>query len=221
MHDPYTLAHRIVLPIPVKRWTPSKAAKRANGFHRRRRSNEENLGEPVYPWWRPAGWEFWWNGQRWGLYQLATIWHVDPEADGSDDSCDWFNHKRKRTPEEKELAEAISVAACIFENPPHWITSDQASEEYRCFAAIQKAARPILVRPSRTHWWQIHPRWHFWHWRVVIHPLSSFKRWLFVRCGECGGRIKPSAVTVARWVERRRETVHTECYHSVCRRSER
>lgn len=27
-------------------------------------------------------------------YLLATIWHVDPEADGSDDSCDWFGGRK-------------------------------------------------------------------------------------------------------------------------------
>lgn len=27
---------------------------------------------------------------------LVAIWHVDPEKDGTDDSCDWFNSKRKR-----------------------------------------------------------------------------------------------------------------------------
>jgi hypothetical protein len=29
---------------------------------------------------------------------IITLWHVDPETDGSDDSCDWFNRKHKGRP---------------------------------------------------------------------------------------------------------------------------
>lgn len=37
-----------------------------------------------------------WRGQEpeWAKYRLATIWHKDPERDGTDDSCGWFPRAR-------------------------------------------------------------------------------------------------------------------------------
>jgi hypothetical protein len=37
---------------------------------------------------------------------LVTVWHVDPETDGSDDSCDWFG--RKLTPAGRALAKEMA-----------------------------------------------------------------------------------------------------------------
>jgi len=34
-----------------------------------------------------------WPGRQYGI-QLATIWHCDPERDGTDDSCGWFPRAR-------------------------------------------------------------------------------------------------------------------------------
>lgn len=76
MHDPMVVAHDVCLPIPVRQW-PSR---QRWGIKRMRRSNEENLGEPVYPWWRPKGWEVSVAGTRIGLYRLATIWHNEPRG---------------------------------------------------------------------------------------------------------------------------------------------
>lgn len=36
-----------------------------------------------------------------------TIWHVDPERDGSDDSCDWFGGRKHRTPAQEKLLEEL------------------------------------------------------------------------------------------------------------------
>lgn len=35
--------------------------------------------------------------------------------------------------------------------------------------------------------WYKHPRWHFWHWKLQIHPWQRFRRWAFTRCAACGG----------------------------------
>lgn len=41
-----------------------------------------------YPWFRRVSWGT-------GRYhdEFITVWHVDPERDGSDDSCDWSGHR--------------------------------------------------------------------------------------------------------------------------------
>lgn len=51
----------------------------------------------------PLPWKtttFWKDGRKeWAHYDLATIWHVDPEKDGTDDSCGWFKRARHGDPE--------------------------------------------------------------------------------------------------------------------------
>lgn len=54
----------------------------------------------------PLPWKartFWKDGHKdWATFQLATIWHKDPEKDGTNDSCGWF--KRARHGDKKILA---------------------------------------------------------------------------------------------------------------------
>lgn len=45
------------------------------------------------------------DGRVWDKYHLATIWHVDPEKDGTDDSCGWFMRARHGN---KEVLEKIA-----------------------------------------------------------------------------------------------------------------
>lgn len=40
-----------------------------------------------------------------------------------------------------------------------------------------------ILREERP--WYKHPRWHFWHWKIQVHPLQDFKRWAFSRCCKC------------------------------------
>ena len=44
---------------------------------------------------------------------------------------------------------------------------------YRCYTRFN--------RP-----WYKHPRWHFWHWSLQVHPWQTFRRWAFSRCAGCG-----------------------------------
>lgn len=96
MHDPLVVAHELVLPIPRKKWRTHPGEPRWS-FGRRRRTNAENLGEPVYPWWRPAGWRMTVAGRHVGLYRLATIWHAEPGGRDSGQVCKhWANGRPLR-----------------------------------------------------------------------------------------------------------------------------
>lgn len=88
MHDPMVVAWKVPLPIPKReRWRDAHYEGRRWGFTRRRRTNPENLGEPVYPWWRPKGWTFAVAGRVVGWRCLATIWHVEPGGHDSGEVC--------------------------------------------------------------------------------------------------------------------------------------
>jgi len=78
MHDPMVVAHEIPSPIPSRVSWRERSARRW-GFDVRRRTNPENLGERVYPWWRPVGYTLRLAGRAYGLGRLATIWHVEPD----------------------------------------------------------------------------------------------------------------------------------------------
>lgn len=84
MHDPMVLVFNVCLPVPVRKWrAPGKRWR----LERRRRTNAENLGEPIYPWWHPAGYECVVAGTRIGLYVLAAVWHVEPRGADSGSIC--------------------------------------------------------------------------------------------------------------------------------------
>lgn len=115
---------------------------------------------------------------------FITIWHVDPETDGSDDSCDWHNRKGKLNAKEQAVAEAVWDMETILDNKPHY----PDSREHKAWQPLHSAIRNLLWKPSRTHWWQVHPRWHVWHWQITVHPYRNARRWLLTRCCRCGGR---------------------------------
>lgn len=88
MHDPMVVAHEVPSPFLHRRsWRDNDAHGRRWGLLRARRTNAENLGEPVYRWWRPKGWTLYLAGRAYGLGTLATIWHVEPGGRDSGEVC--------------------------------------------------------------------------------------------------------------------------------------
>ena len=129
--------------------------------------------EIKYPW-KGKSSELFPNGYR---KTFITVWHKDPEHDGTDDSCDWFGWKRKLKPKEKDIVKAVSDMEWILDNRPFY--PDHPA--HRQFQKIKEAVRVWRQRP-KFRW---HPRYHFWHWRIQIVPLQMVIRWLFERCSIC------------------------------------
>lgn len=119
------------------------------------------------------------------LPHLVTLWHVDPEKDGSDDSCDWFNRGKaedKADPRRLAVYEALWDMETLLDNRPHY----PDSPEHKAFQPLKEAIRAALAPPPRP--WYRHPRWHFWHWKIQCHPWQVLRRWLLTRCCRCGKR---------------------------------
>lgn len=166
---------------------------------------------------------------------LVTVWHEDPQTDGSDDSCGYshykvtvaesaqlkerargeykfymgehgyvmhpieavftiwrriaWDHDKRESLTLGEIERIFSLACNPSDNLRSlvmWAQDPETTEEKRIeeFANLWRC----IYRLYRTHhrrWWQT-PRWHFWHWRLQIHPLLNFKRWAFSRCCRCG-----------------------------------
>jgi len=204
------------------------------------------VGEIKYPW-HDAPSQWWPKGYR---HSFITIWHVDPESDGSDDSCGWhspkltkdqreamhniadqearepyylaFKGKKIENPTEAEtllrqafflvgmvlnrrfhmkkvtLTEASEWACEMMANPTDNFRSslaflagyhsnfvtDNVSDREICASELFCSLARFILRERRP--WYRHPRYHFWHYSLQIHPLQHFKRWAFSRCEKCG-----------------------------------
>ncbi len=182
---------------------------------------------------------------------FITFWHVDPETDGTDDSCGW--HSPPLTKDQLEKIKEVMtlclgnhslfkpgiIDAAAYENGTSnrirscLLNTTREQALYYAFAMIKRmvfnkrnkltsdetdALLSITYNPhdnllppydevSRDDiemWlWPIartlaclyrprwkHPRYHFWHYKVQIHPVQKIKRWLFTRCAICGKRFK-------------------------------
>lgn len=140
-----------------------------------------------------------------------TIWHVDPEKRGDDDSCDWFGHSRPLSEKERALAEAVENMESTLDNRPFYPDSPAHLE----FQELKAAVRRWRQRSK----WRIPVRWHFWHWRISVDLLRDLKRWLFSRCQHCGRRFTWGYAPISyswngtgpRWFRGEEHVAHLEC----------
>lgn len=142
---------------------------------------------------------------------FITIWHVDPEKRGDDDSCDWFGRHRPLNPRERAIVDAMWGLETYLDNRPHY----PDSPEHREFQTLKAA----VYAWRRRSGWRIPVRWHVWHWQVQIHPVQAFKRWAFSRCCWCGGRFSWEEQVVGyswhgtgpRWFRNEHRIAHMAC----------
>lgn len=182
---------------------------------------------------------------------FITIWHKDPEKDGTDDSCGWFVRARHGDAETlrqivadfeyewdsehggwfdksgKPKMSVIATAINLFwraawlhfgkdrdkaqafmkrnlfdimffaENPVdslNWSITNKYGVERRedRITGMASCIYGWILRADRP-WWR-HPRWHFWHWRLQIHPWQQLRRRFWDRCCKCGKRGFPKGV---------------------------
>jgi hypothetical protein len=169
---------------------------------------------------------------------FITVWHVDPEKDGSDDSCDWFG--RRMTDREKAWAKSLieneyGNVRSFFST---WIKLNHGEgkcddpEDCYCGEHVPICKQEEMVtrvlqiascykREFRRFRW--HPRWHFWHWKVQVLPVLAFKRWAFSRCAKCSGRFGWGEAPVSgswysdgpRWFRSEKNIWHMSCDRAV------
>lgn len=238
MHDPMTVAHEIKAP------------------------------------WKHAPSKLWPKGYR---PTLITIWHVDPERDGSDDSCGWFKRARHgdATVLEKirndfafdwdadyggwfdktgkPILSPAGITLCMFRlaaahhfRGNRWSRRTERFMRRYLFEILYFAENPtdsmhpsivgrygIEKREDRIaqaasiiygcvlRWdqpWYRHPRWHFWHWRLQVHPWQALRRRLLTRCAGCGKPFIGECPTSFGWGSKPKRWFRGEegLYHSKC-----
>lgn len=219
-----------------------------------------------------------------------TIWHVDPELHGSDDSCGWFTPPFSRETQEicKSLAHSeardpwffrlvaksnegpilcerllfgafVMVSRCLvnrgviqravsvnqatrwaaeathngvdnFRNSLCFLSgyhsnsyhSDRLNTEEEDKFWREEQAKSFfgaiagwILRDRR--WWFQKPRWHVWHWKLQIHCVQAFKRWMFSRCDKCGKGFAYGASVCGYWSSGGPRWFKSErVYHADC-----
>lgn len=191
MHDPMAVAHEVPFPVPRRvKWREARHDGRRWGWTRRRRTSPENLGEPVYPWWRLDGWTFALGGRVYGWRRLATIWHVEPKGRDSGDVCKHYRSADDTPPWKVRLFPWLRL---IPANPDPGVN-------HKAFI-------------SDRAW-----KWHVWHWRIQLPWLQEIRARLFDRCALCGRKGRPNlshqweGKRLGWWKFRSREGLyHMEC----------
>lgn len=131
-----------------------------------------------------------WRNRRGYRPTFITIWHKDPCKDGTDNSCDWTGNK-KQSPQLKQMGEAIRDLETILDNGPFY-PNHSAHLRFQpikeCYWQMKKKSR-----------FRIHPRYHFWHWRIQFRPYQIFMRWAFERCCICKKGYRWNESVVGNW----------------------
>lgn len=111
--------------------------------------------------------------------------------------------------------EAIyDLATCPVDNLQFTFKEVKDAETFEAFFFCVYRAYIRFRRP-----WYKHPRWHFWHWRLQIHPWQKLRRWMFSRCAGCGKRFSYGYCPTShgwdskppRWFRGEEGVYHSEC----------
>lgn len=143
---------------------------------------------------------------------IITVWHVDPETDGTDDSCDWFG----RYLSDREREAAWDIITNEIDNMCVYLKGmDRRDSESILTAQWLRARRFYKRRP-----WYKHPRWHIHHWQFQVHPIQKLKRWLWTRCERCGKRFPYGYAPISYnytpggWFKGERGLFHHDCHYA-------
>ena len=84
-------------------------------------------------------------GSRWHWPTLITVWHVDPERDGSDDSCGWSRPKLTKA----QMSDFGFWAGCEARDP--WLLRDRGKQPNNAAEAEVKLKAAILLTGERLN----------------------------------------------------------------------
>lgn len=93
----------------------------------------------------------------------------------------WQFGKERNALTAAELEKIYVLSANPIDNLRHCVSGVKDEESCAVFFVTVYRCWRGFNRP-----WYRHPRWHFWHWRLQIHPLQKIIRRLFHRCCVCG-----------------------------------
>lgn len=126
----------------------------------------------------PYGWKTlrFGNGRKWRYWKpLFTIWHVDPETDGSDDSCGWHTpplQDKHRKVIEELVREDLSMP--YFSSPSIPQSAVVVDPEYQY---LQQSAGDCVAH--------VFAAWQLIAWRLDQRHVSHKELLAIVRLGSC------------------------------------
>lgn len=129
---------------------------------------------------------------------LVTVWHVDPEREGNDDSC--HIDDRKRHPEVVGFGWRwrfhlvhfawlrLSVVAVVGGGGFRLSFFGSSQKRRPDFSAQVRRSAPGWGTPGMLLSAAI--PYPIVGWSITVHPLRSLRRWLLTRCERCGKRFR-------------------------------
>lgn len=98
---------------------------------------------------------------------FLTIWHKDPEKDGSDNSCDWFGGKRL----DKDLREKVFKEADFEYETEQFFFDREGRPQTSCLEMVLGIARVLLWRVWKK---SLTPKMLVYLSSLATHPVNNF-----------------------------------------------
>ncbi len=141
---------------------------------------------------------------------LVIIYHIDPEKDGTDNSCDWHDCKLVKEEREEVMKVRTQGRERSSEGRNYFDIVFQSSNE----RDIESIFNQVWVHARKYYkprpWWK-HPRWHLHHWQIRIPVLQELYNYLFERCSICGKKYAWDEIRMTDWS-------CTKTWHFRCQR---
>jgi hypothetical protein len=106
------------------------------------------------------------RNKRWHDWVFVmTIWHVDPETDGTDDSCRWFKEGRPWYKHPRWHIHHWKIQIHFIQNLKRWAWSRCA----KCGGRFKWGYAPIS-----THWYSKGPQWFHGEDHIYHHDCDPY-----------------------------------------------
>lgn len=108
-------------------------------------------------------------GSRWYWPTLVTIWHVDPESDGSDDSCGWSRPKLTKS----QISSMDFLAGCEAREP--WLLVDRSKRPQSAADVESKLRGAFIAVASALRAKVSVDEAHAWAMRLLHNPVDNMR----------------------------------------------
>ncbi len=108
-------------------------------------------------------------GSRWYWPTLITVWHVDPERDGTDDSCGWSRPKLTKA----QMSDFGFWAGCEARDP--WLLRDRGKQPNNAAEAEVKLKAAIVLTGERLNAHVTDAEAGQWAARLLHNPVDNVR----------------------------------------------
>lgn len=134
------------------------------------------------------------KGPHYEFFPILSIWHVDPELDGSDDSCGWTYPRASKADREKLKSDMEFAKWSVLENWKIWNDENRMSLIYTTYRQIKWYLYREVLTTKDLLWihsicynyednitihQEFNNEWAFesFYWNLVRHVKKTRRKW--------------------------------------------